>query len=99
MLTLIIDHVEATEGGKPHYQDEKFKYFVCEKSYLVNYVVQIVKSIVECFNKRYGNTVSETNEITVNVHVDEGDHLLLDVSQILSCNVWPDSMEIAQYTT
>ena len=58
-----------------------------------------VKSIVECFNKCYGSAISKASEATVNVHVDEGDYLLLDVSQILNCNVWPDSIEIAKYAT
>ena len=58
-----------------------------------------VKSIVECFNKCYGSAISKASEATVNVHVDEGDCLLLDVSQILNCNVWPDSIEIAKYAT
>ena len=54
---------------------------------IVNHAVKIVNSIVECFDKRYGNTVSETSETAVNVHADERDRLLLDVSRILNCNV------------
>ena len=62
--------------------------------------MEIGKSIVECFNKHYGNTISETSEAAVNVHMQmRGDCLLLDVSQILNCNVWPDSTETAQYAT
>ena len=61
--------------------------------------MQIVKSIVECFNKCYGNPITEMSKTAVNVHADERDHLLLDVSRILNCNVWPYLTEIAQYTT
>ena len=70
-----------------------------EKGYIVNYAVEIVTSIVECFNKHYGNTTSETSKAVVKVHADEGHHLLFDISQILNYNVWSDSMEIAQYVT
>lgn len=61
-LKLIIDHVEANEDGEPCYQDVKVKYFLREKCYIVNHEVEIVKAIVECFDKRYGNTISETSE-------------------------------------
>ena len=88
MPKLKIDNVEANEDGKPCCQNVKLKHFLHEKGCIVNHAVEIVKSIVECFDKCYGN---------VNVHVDEGDHLLLDVSQILNCNVWPDSTEILQH--
>ena len=98
MPKLIIDNAEANEG-EPCYQDVKLKHFFCEKGYIVNHVVEFVKSIVECFDKRYGSAISETSEAAVNVHVDEGDCLLLDVSRILNCNVWPDLTKIAQYAT
>ena len=42
--------------------------------------MKIVKSIVEFFDKRYDNAIPETSEAAVNVHADEGGHLLLDVS-------------------
>ena len=87
-LKLLIDHAEANEDG---YQGVKLKHFLCEKGYIVNHVVEIVK-----FHKHYGNTISEASEAAVNVHADERVRLLLDVSQILNCNVLPDSMEIAQ---
>ena len=99
MLKLIIDHAEANEDGEPCYQDVELKHFLHEKGYVVNHAVKIVKSIVECFGKCYGNTISETSKAVVNDHADEGDLLLLDVSQILNCNVWSDSMEIAHYAT
>ena len=76
----------------------KLKHFLREKGYIVNHAVKIVKSIVECFYKCYGNTISEMSEAAVNVHVDEGDCLLLDVSRIVNCNVWSDLTEIAQYS-
>ena len=80
MLKLIIDNVEVNEDGEPHYQDVKLKHFLPEKGYIVNHAVKIVKYIVECFNKCYGNAISETSKAAVNVHGDKGDHLLLDVS-------------------
>ena len=90
ILKLIIDHVEANKDGKPCYQDVKLKHFLHEKGYIVNHLVEIVKSIVECFDKHYGKTISNTSKAAVNVHGDEGDCLLFDVSRILNCNVWPD---------
>ena len=99
MLKLIIDDVEANEDGEPRYQNVKLKHFLREKGYIVNHVVEIVKSIADCFNKCYGNAVLETSKAAVNVHADEWDHLLLDVSRILNCNVWLDLTEIAQYAT
>ena len=86
-LKLIIDDVEANEDGEPHYQDVNLKHFLREKGYIVNHAVRIVNSIVECFDKRYGNTISETSETAVNIRADERDRLLLDVSRILNCNV------------
>ena len=41
----------------------------------------IFKFIAECFDKQYGNTILETRETPANnVHANEGDRLLLDVS-------------------
>ena len=31
--------------------------------------MEIGKSIMECFNKHYGNTISETSKAAVNVHM------------------------------
>ena len=31
--------------------------------------------MVECFNKHYGNTISETSKVAVNVFVDKGNLL------------------------
>ena len=90
ILKLIID------DGKPCYQDVKLKKFLHEKGDIVNHLVEIVKSIVECFDKHYGKTISNTSKAAVNVHGDEGDCLLFDVSRILNCNVWPDSTKISQ---
>ena len=99
MLKLIIDDAEANEDGESCYQDVKSKRFLYEKGYTVNHAVEIVKSIMECFNKCSSNAISEKSEGAVNVHADEGGCLLLDVSQILNYIIWPYSTEIAQYTT
>ena len=40
----------------------------------------IFKFIVECFDKQYGKTILETREAPANVHANEGDRFLLDVS-------------------
>ena len=61
-LKLIIDDVGANEDGEPRYQDVKLNHFLCEKGYNANYVGKIVKFIVVCFDKRYGNTISEMSE-------------------------------------
>ena len=91
-LKLITDYVEANKDGEPCYDDVKLKHL--KKGYIVSHAIEIVKSIVECFDKRYGNTISETSKEAVNVHAYEGDCLILHISPILNCNVWPDSMEI-----
>ena len=62
MLKLIIDHVEANEDGKLCYQDVKLKHFLCEKGYIVNHLVEILKSVVECFDKCYGDRLSRMND-------------------------------------
>ena len=99
MLKLIIDYVEANKDGEPRYQNVTLKHFLCEKDNIVNHAMEIVKSIVERFDKCYGTTITETSEATINVYVDKGNHLLLGASQILNCNVWPDLTEIGQYAT
>lgn len=40
----------------------KLNHFLCEKGYNANYVGKIVKFIVVCFDKCYGNTISEMSE-------------------------------------
>ena len=70
VLKLIIDCVETNKDGEPHYQDVKLKHFLHQKGYIVNQVVEIVNSIVECFDKHYGNTISEMSKAAVSVHVD-----------------------------
>ena len=62
---LITDHVETNEDGEPRYQDVKLKHFLIKKDYIVNHAIEIVKSIVEYFNKHYGNTISHTSEAAV----------------------------------
>ena len=71
-LKLIIDYVEANEDGEPSYQNVKLEQFLCEKGYMVNHAVEIVKPIMKCFDKRHGNAISEMNKAAVNVHADEG---------------------------
>ena len=66
-----------------------------EKGYTVNYAVEIGKFTVESFDKGNGNTISEKSEAAANVHADEGDRLVLDVSLILNCDVWTDLAEIS----
>ena len=87
MLKLITDNVEANGDGEPCYQDVKLKHFLRENGYIVNHAVKIVKSILEYFNKCYGNAISEMIEVAVIVPADEEGCLLLDVTQILNCNV------------
>ena len=87
MLKLITDNVEANGDGEPCYQDVKLKHFLRENGYIVNHAVKIVKSILKYFDKCYGNAISEMSEVAVIVPADEEGCLLLDVSQILNCNV------------
>ena len=48
--------MKVNKHGEPHDQDVKLKLFLCEKGY-ASLPVEIVQSIVECFNKHYGNTM------------------------------------------
>ena len=53
----------------------KLEHSLREKGYSVNHAVEIVKSIVECFDKHYDNIISEMSEAGVSVHADEGHRL------------------------
>ena len=64
-IKLITDHAETNEDGEPRYQDVKLKHFLIKKDCIVNHAIEIVKSIVEYFNKHYGNTISHTSEAAV----------------------------------
>ena len=68
-----------SNDSEPRYQDIKLKYFLCEKGYTVEHALETIKSIVEYFNKRYGNKMPEMSKAAVNSHVDEG---------IVYCLMW-----------
>ena len=68
-----------SNDSEPRYQDIKLKYFLCEKGYTVEHALETIKSIVEYFNKRYGNKMPEMSKAAVNSHVDEG---------IVHCLMW-----------
>ena len=79
-LKLIIDHAEANKDGEPHYQVVKLIFFFVKNTLLIMWWKL---SMVECFNKHYGNTISETSKVAVNVFVDKGNLLSVKFLTVL----------------
>ena len=89
-LKSVIDAIESNdEDGEAMYQDQKVNYYIREKKYIENHALDMVQAIISCFEKRYGNLYSNDTEAAVNVNSDHGDRILLDICQILNCNIWP----------
>ena len=55
-LKLVIDAIGSNEeDGDALYQDQKVNYYLREKKYKQNHVLEMVQGIISCFEKRYGN--------------------------------------------
>ena len=55
-LKFVIDATESNgDDGDVLYQDQKVNYYLLEKKYMQNHVLQMVQAIISCFEKRYGN--------------------------------------------
>ena len=55
-LKVVIDATESNgDDGDVLYQDQKVNYYLLEKKYMQNHVLQMVQAIISCFEKRYGN--------------------------------------------
>ena len=90
-VKLVVEAIESNEDdGEPLYQNQKVHYYIREKRYIENHIVEIVDSIISCFERRYGNLYSDASDAAVNVNADEGDWVIFDICCVLNCNVWPD---------
>ena len=89
-LKLVIDAIELNdEGGPTLYQDLKVNYYLRERKYIQNRVLEMAHPIISCFEKWYGNLNSDETEAAVNDNYDHRDLILFDVCCILNFNLWP----------
>ena len=89
-LKMVIEEIEAnTEDGEPLYQNRKVYYYSREKQFIKYNCVEIVDTIINCYEKRYDNLFASKSNLTVNVNLDQGDTMLFEIWQILNCNLWP----------
>ena len=58
-----------------------------EKRYLEDHTPYKVQTVIDCFERRYGNLFGEEEKYEVNVNTDEVDQILYDVTCLLNCNV------------
>ena len=65
------------EDGEPMYQNQKVQFYSGEKHFIED-IVQIIETVVSCFEKCYGILHSNLEETSI-----------FDVCCILNCNVWP----------
>ena len=65
------------EDGEPMYQNQKVQFYSREKCFIED-IVQIIETVVSCFEKRYGILYSNLEETSI-----------FDVCYILNCDVWP----------
>ena len=72
------------------YQNQKVQFHYWEKSFIEEYIAQIVERVVPCFEKRYGNLYSNLAGTSINIHSDDSDCIIFDKCRKLNCNVWPN---------
>ena len=78
----MIEEIDAnTEDGEPLYDNMKVHYYCREKQFIKNNCVQIVDTIINCYEKRYGNLFTRKSNPTVNVNSDEGDTMLFEYAE------------------
>ena len=88
ILKLVTDLIESNEDdGDALYQDQKVNYYLREKKYIKDHIIEITHAIILCYERRYGNLYSATSSAEVNINADEGDRILFDVCRVLNCNV------------
>ena len=51
MWKTVINKIENNEDGEPEYQGQKLKFYLSEKEYLKNHFVDIIKTIVVCYEE------------------------------------------------
>ena len=69
------------------YQDQNLMEFNQAKRYTQSHAVEIVNKLIACFNERFLSAHEETDTVGVSVTVVEGDKIIFDVCQILTCFV------------
>ena len=69
----------------------KVHYYSREKQFIKNNCAEIVGTIINCYEKRYGNLFASKSNRTVNVNSHQGDTILFEICQILNCNLWPSN--------
>ena len=70
-VKLVVEAIESNEDdGEPLYQNQKVHYYIREKRYIENHIVEIVESIISCFERRYGNLYSDASDAAVNVNAN-----------------------------
>ena len=88
---LVTEETESNdEDGEPMYQNQKVQFHYREKSFIEEYIAQIVERVVPCFEKRYGNLYSNLAGTSINIHSDDSDCIIFDKCRKLNCNVWPN---------
>ena len=79
-LKLVTEEIETnTEVEELLYQNVKVHYYFREKQFIKNNGVEIVNTIVNCYEKRYGNLFASKSNPTVNVNSDQGDTILFEI--------------------
>ena len=91
-VKMVIQEIEAnTEDGEPFCQNVKVHYYSKEKQFIKNNCVEIVDTIINCYEKRHGNLFASESNPTVNVNSDQGDTMLFEICRVLNCNLWPSN--------
>ena len=94
-LKSIINEIENNKDGELQYQGQKLKFYLNAKEYLKNHCVDVVKAIVMCYEDMYSSVLSDDNNESSGIGVDEnmeitdGDFMLYDVCCVLNKKVWP----------
>ena len=71
ILKSVINEIENNKDSKPEYQGQKLKFYSCEKEYLKNHCVNIVKAIVMCYEDSYSSLLSDNNNESLEISDDE----------------------------
>ena len=71
ILKSVINEIENNKDSKPEYQGQKLKFYSCEKEYLKNHCVNIVKAIVMCYEDSFSSLLSDNNNESLEISDDE----------------------------
>ena len=67
----VINRIENNKEVKPEYQSQKLKFYLSEKGHLKNHCVNIVKTIVTCYEDRYSSLLSDNNNESSEINDNE----------------------------